>query len=246
MRKEIAEFLDRLADRLYLLREQRSQTRAKHIAEAEQAAEAPPVKKPEFDWSQMRKGKFWRAWFNRNAPIILAAVMVLLLISVGTMAYFYSGFAPKPAPNQVWYYDTSTGKPFRTKVGQTPPIDAPSGARDLDGNGTGVRAYMMTCGSCANESELFVGYVESFTAAAKKARDEAQAKAKRPIDSLSPAARRELGIKPGATSGRKIAKPAMKPEWLLADTEADAEAVAALLDEVMKRCGEGKTPTDCF
>lgn len=242
MRQALIDFLDKLGDWFFLLRERRSREKTKLAEEAEQIAAAPPVKKRAFDWSQLRKPKFWREKVNRYGLVVLAALTLLLLVSALSMSFYFSNYSGSKPSADVWYYDTATGATFRASGLQTPPIVGPSGKRDNEGEGTGVRAYLMTCGSCENEKERFVGYIERYTAEAKRVREAAEAKFHKPIDHLPPAARAELGIKPGAGSGRRIAKPEKHPEWLTAESEDGA----ALIDSFMNRCGEGKPAVDCF
>jgi hypothetical protein len=59
-----------------------------------------------------------------------------------------------------WFYDLNTGKLFTANKGLTPPIEAPSGPLP-DGRPAGVRAYVLSYAFEPNESERFIGLLET-------------------------------------------------------------------------------------
>ena len=71
--------------------------------------------------------------------------------------------------DKAWFYDLNTGKLFVGKDKQVPPIEAPSGplsiesaARPLqEGGPAGVKAYVFSYAREPNESERFIGFLET-------------------------------------------------------------------------------------
>jgi hypothetical protein len=61
----------------------------------------------------------------------------------------------------VWYFDLGTGELFAASAAETPPIPAPSGVQ-INGVDAGVRAHVFSCGSCSDDRERVVLYLETF------------------------------------------------------------------------------------
>jgi hypothetical protein len=80
--------------------------------------------------------------------------------------------AARPA-TQAYFYDTATQELVAGPVGALAPIARPGGT--AGGEATCVRAYVMSCGSCAEESGRFVGYLMRLNPEYKKALDAAPA-----------------------------------------------------------------------
>jgi hypothetical protein len=59
-----------------------------------------------------------------------------------------------------WFYDLNTGKLFVAKKGLTPPIEAPSGLLPNE-QLAGVKAYVFSYKYEPNESERFIGFLET-------------------------------------------------------------------------------------
>ena len=104
-----------------------------------------------------------RRWLNRQNPRIIigitaVTVFVLLTVVIGLLS------GPK-APEvreykKEWYYDLNTGKLFIAKSSLIPPIEAPSGPLP-DGKPAGVKAHVFTYVYEPNESERFIGFLET-------------------------------------------------------------------------------------
>ncbi len=111
-----------------------------------------------------------RRWLNRQNPriiigITVVTVLVLLTIVIGLLS------GPK-APEikeykKAWFYDLNTSKLFVAKSKLIPPIEAPSGPLG-NGKPAGVKAYVFSYTYEPNESERFIGFLETFTPEAKK------------------------------------------------------------------------------
>ena len=94
-----------------------------------------------------------------------AAALVSILALVGAVGYlFYFQFSKNRRPEgDLWFYNLETGQLFPESDLSVPPIDTESGP------GTGVRAYVYSCGDCANPDQRYVAYLETMVPQAKKA-----------------------------------------------------------------------------
>jgi hypothetical protein len=103
-----------------------------------------------------------RRWINDNPRIVIAITTIsacVLLLVVITLLW-PKGVAEVELGEKEWFYDLNTGKLFTAKKGLTPPIEAPSGPLP-DGRPAGVRAYVLTYAYEPNESERFIGFLET-------------------------------------------------------------------------------------
>lgn len=104
-----------------------------------------------------------RMWINEQDPWIIISItgvtlVILLIVIIGLMS------GPK-APEikefkKAWFYDLNTGKLFVGKSKLKPPIEAPSGPL-ADGRPAGVIAHVFTYAHEPNESERFIGFLET-------------------------------------------------------------------------------------
>ena len=97
--------------------------------------------------------------------------LTLLLVVLAVVLFLV---ARKPASGrpegQLWFYNEITGQLFAASDLSIPPIETTSGP------GTGVRAWVFSCGDCANPDERFIGYLEKMHPNTKKFMDEEIAK----------------------------------------------------------------------
>ena len=103
-----------------------------------------------------------RRWINDNPKMVIAITTVsacLLLVVVITLLW-PDKTAKVELGEKEWFYDLNTGKLFAAKQGLTPPIEAPSGPLP-DGRPAGVRAYVLSYAFEPNESERFIGFLET-------------------------------------------------------------------------------------
>jgi len=114
-----------------------------------------------------------RRWINRQNPKIIIAITiasVLLLLTV----VIWMLIPEKPLEqikqsDKVWFYDLNTGKLFVGRDDQIPPIEAPSGPLSTEsaagplqeGGPAGVKAYVFSYAREPNESERFIGFLET-------------------------------------------------------------------------------------
>ena len=104
-----------------------------------------------------------RSWINRRDPRVIigitAATVLLLLVVV--ISLLSGPEAPEIQDfKKAWYYDLNTGKLFAAKSDLIPPIEAPSGPLP-DGRAAGVRAHVFTFAAEPNESDRFIGFLET-------------------------------------------------------------------------------------
>ncbi|MGB2807353.1 MAG: hypothetical protein WBC22_06420 [Sedimentisphaerales bacterium] len=111
-----------------------------------------------------------RRWINRQNPkiIISIAVVTVLLLLMTVIGLLSSGEAPKVKEyKKGWFYDLKAGKLFVAKSKLIPPIEAPSGPLE-NGKPSGVKAYVFSYKYEPNESERFIGFLETFTPEARR------------------------------------------------------------------------------
>lgn len=103
-----------------------------------------------------------RRWINDNPKIVIAitTVSACVLLVVVTTLLWPEKTAKVELGEKEWFYDLNTGKLFTAKKGLTPPIEAPSGPLP-DGRAAGVRAYVLSYAYEPNESERFIGFLET-------------------------------------------------------------------------------------
>ena len=97
----------------------------------------------------------------------VAVLIVLLLVGAGVAALVQSGdegMTDKRWRTSQYYYDLETGKLFVLPARQ---LMVPPFKREESGN-TAVKAYVYACGKC-DKKNSFIGYIEMYTARAKKA-----------------------------------------------------------------------------
>lgn len=87
-----------------------------------------------------------------SAFILLFVVIILLAQRENTQKF--------GDLRRAWFYDLNTGQIFRASSKAVPPIEAPSGPLP-NGAPAGVKAYVFTYSNDPNESELFVGFLET-------------------------------------------------------------------------------------
>ena len=104
-----------------------------------------------------------RRWINRRDPrIIIGITVATVVLFVIVIVSLLSGpeIAEVREYEKSWYYDLNTGELFAARKGLVPPIEAPSGPRP-DGSPAGVKAHVFTYVPEPNESELFIGFLET-------------------------------------------------------------------------------------
>jgi len=103
-----------------------------------------------------------RARINKNPKPILALAIITFSVFAAVVISMLGDGAPSPVTptDSEWYYDLNTSKLFAAPKGLTPPIDAPSGP-SAHGSAAGVRAHVFTYVQEPNESEYYIGFLET-------------------------------------------------------------------------------------
>lgn len=107
------------------------------------------------------------------AVAILTAGSILLLVVIAVVQLLPDKPTPVRVLDRVWYYDLNTGRLFVAGTGLTPPIEAPSGPL-ATGAPAGVRACVLAYADDPNESERFIGFLETTAAGGSAVRPSAQ------------------------------------------------------------------------
>jgi len=104
-----------------------------------------------------------RRWINRQDPRIIIGItgVTVFILFVVVISVLSGPDAPEVKEfKKAWYYDLNTGKLFAAKSSLVPPIEAPSGPLP-DGRPAGVRAHVFTFSAEPNESDRFIGFLET-------------------------------------------------------------------------------------
>jgi hypothetical protein len=104
-----------------------------------------------------------RRWLNRQNPkVIIGITVVTVLVFIIVVISLLSGPEVPEVKEykKAWFYDLNTGTLFAAKKDLIPPIDAPSGPLP-DGSPAGVKAHVFTFTTEPNESERFIGFLET-------------------------------------------------------------------------------------
>jgi len=164
-----------------------------------------------------------RGWINKNPRIVVSitlASVLMLLVIIGLLIPNRTAIEVREY-KKGWFYDLNTGKLFVAKSDLVPPIEAPSGPLQ-NGEPAGVRAYVFSYVTEPNESERFIGFLETFQPEAKK--QEAA-----PIKPASGGAEKW-------GQGRLIRRPSDE-QWV----SANSQQGRAILNEVFSQNENGQT-----
>jgi hypothetical protein len=99
-----------------------------------------------------------RESINQNSAVV---TIITLLILIACVVFIVRGLwgGRTAKAGDVYYYDLNTGKLFFSAASMEELIEAPSGAGP-DGKPAGVRAYIISCGKCANYDGMSADEVE--------------------------------------------------------------------------------------
>jgi hypothetical protein len=169
-------------------------------------------------------------WFSA----LTYAVIPLLVLAVVLVYVRFFRAPPVPAAGLIWVYDLQSAAltVAPADAAHLPPFDAPSGPTP-DGKPAGVWAAVFACGSCANQADRFVGWIETLTPELRDQLKPIYLSPERPdaLDDLGPAR-----VDP---KSRFIADPDKK-EW----HDHDSPHADAIRRAVKTRC-KGATAVTC-
>ena len=119
------------------------------------------------DWLSYEIQRRWerlavRGWVNKNPRIIIGVMCVSVFVLLLIVIDLSSGGEDVKVEDykKGWFYDLNAGELFTAKSDLVPPIEAPSGPLP-NGEPAGVRAYVFSFAYEPNESNRFVGFLET-------------------------------------------------------------------------------------
>ncbi len=93
--------------------------------------------------------------------VIIATCLCALVLLVVVISLLSPERSAKPkAFKKAWFYDLNTGRLFTDRYDKSPPVKAPSGPLP-DAQPSGVKAYLLTYVEEPNESQRFIGFLET-------------------------------------------------------------------------------------
>jgi hypothetical protein len=104
-----------------------------------------------------------RRWINEYPTVTQAIAGASAMLLLAVVIWLLLPGAPPPqivTMEKEWYYDLNTGELFIAEKGLEPPIPAPSGPLP-DGKPAGVRAYVLSFENEPNDSQRFIGFLET-------------------------------------------------------------------------------------
>jgi hypothetical protein len=126
-----------------------------------------PFRIPEWKYLRYDIQQLWdrialRRRINANPRIIIVVTNVSVIIFIIMFLQFFRSGQVKRVSDykKEWFYDLNTGQLFAADKEHIPPIEAPSGPLP-DGQPAGVRAYVFSYVEEPNESERFIGFLET-------------------------------------------------------------------------------------
>jgi hypothetical protein len=103
----------------------------------------------------------------RNIKLGSASAALLVALALVLRTLVSSGEDTSRLIEHEWFFDLERKTLFKAPRDSLPPLDPPSGAV-INGQPAGVKAYVYACGEgCDDEAKRFVGYLETYTPAAR-------------------------------------------------------------------------------
>jgi len=184
----------------------------------------------------------FRKFINQNSAVVtIGAVTVLVLALAAIVLQMQGPGAGARGPQDIWFYDLNTGELFVAKSNKLPPIAAPSDGTEQDENPSipaGVKAHVFSCGSCQDEQERFIAYLETYP---PDVRDKLMAFRENPpnYEEISEEDQRLLAGVEEAMMVRALDSN----RWVNAMSEAGGEVTMAAFRG--QQCPDGEPPTWC-
>ncbi len=170
-----------------------------------------------------------RAWLHRYPAATAAASLVLLLGCLLGLTQSLRG--PNRQRRETYYFDLSTGELFAAAGGQITPVVNPHGD---SAEPTGVLAHVFACGSCADESARYIGWLS------KHNETRLQQLREKHGGELTPEALTLLDL---SSDGILIRAAQGNDQWVTPSSPAGRQLVAAAQQQ--QRCGGGQSPQPC-
>lgn len=169
---------------------------------------------------------------SKTLKIVVSCVLFILACAVMTYTRpdRQQSFAGAP---QIWFYNLDSKK-LERQPDRLAPITSPSG-------GTLVKAYVFSCGDCADSNARFIGWLDRFNDEAKNKLQNNSARAvvmytgPQGLDSLPE------GFFGGLIPPNSYQIRALEGDWI----DAHSDAAEKIREQARGRCGEVSELNDC-
>ncbi len=98
-----------------------------------------------------------RDFLNQNSSSFTIALLVVLVLSIGFVAWWIAPREPAEKTRMAHFYDLNTNERFVAPINSVVPIERDSGP--YQGMHAGVRAHVYSCGPMVKGAETFVHYL---------------------------------------------------------------------------------------
>ncbi|MCC7191866.1 MAG: hypothetical protein IT444_03695 [Phycisphaeraceae bacterium] len=177
-----------------------------------------------------------RDWVNKNSAVVTILAVLILILSLAAIVWNSTPTSYKPV--DMWYYDMGSEAPdhldrlFAGKGNELPPIASPSGKLNENGEPMGARAWVYSCGDCADKKSRFIAYIEVYS---KEAKELFTNPAKVSTSAMPPPLRPEDMLK--QEEGHYIKEPDSDKWYQFQSPEGNNIRM-----KVLEKCGDIKTP----
>lgn len=186
-----------------------------------------------------------RKRLESGRPVVIVVTLAVLAISIGAISKFLRSTSNSQEP-EFFYMDLSTGKLFTSRRVEASPITVPGTTAKA------AEAAVFACGSCADASRRFVGYLTLYEASAKSKVDAlTDAGMKAGLDPVTAVnyAMEQAQTDPSIAAGRMMGlPPTMDNKKGTQFFSVDSKEAAAILESLHSRCSENElapcAPTD--
>ena len=171
-----------------------------------------------------------RLWLAEN-PVIIGSVAAVIILIALYFILFSGGSSSIESPKVDYFYDLDSGEVFTDDFKIVPPYKHSSGAE-------AVKAVVVSCGSCEDESERQVAWLERYTETAKPEMERIMAEVIERGHAPYVAYSRGKMLEQGGGLQVSFDDPI---EWFGHTSMAGLE----IRSELMSFCGEDEPPTIC-
>ncbi|MDX1682512.1 MAG: hypothetical protein R3336_05290 [Phycisphaeraceae bacterium] len=182
-----------------------------------------------------------RGWLNRHSGLALAAAAVVIVVSGLVVSWAMAPPPEDPYASVVYYYDMNKGLLFPGPRDEIPPILPESGVLPGSQMPAGARAHVFTCGECGPPDQ-FVGYLEIYPQKSHAVRRRIQDQQADPESAPPRVTDEELKL---LQMGPAIRRPTGNMNDMSQWVAPQSEEAAKILDEIARRCPDGRAPRPC-
>ncbi|MDX1681627.1 MAG: hypothetical protein R3336_00775 [Phycisphaeraceae bacterium] len=188
----------------------------------------------------MAKAKNIRQWLNKNSALATVAMIAVLALAIGAIAWQMKGPSYAPVSVDTWFYDLKSGEVFVAKSDRTPPIKTDNGPL-ANGMPAGVRALVFACGSCET-GEQFIGWLQM-----ELTDEQAQRLLAKNDDGSGPEGTESSNVdltpedRVFIRSGEVPVRPELVGKWVQKTSVLGTE----IMETVLGHCGGASSPQPC-